>query len=167
MYSNFPKRRIWISFGKFMQHFLPDCWRYLTFWYSHSLLTQAIRKAKSCDEKSLRLKARRPSNIRFIKIFKYFWNLELLLKFHGKYTVLHMFRQVLFGAGNQSNHQNFKKSLLSCKCGLIFIGMKQKKIFFLKNKIQNGRLKKTFMKKYWELAELENEVFLSRPFWFF
>ena len=59
------------------------------------------------------------------------------------YTVLHMFRQVLFGAGNQSNHQNFKKSLLSCKCGLIFIGMKQKKIFFLKNKIQNGRLKKT------------------------
>ena len=48
-----------------------------------------------------------------------------------------------FWAENQSNHQNFKKSLLSCKCGLIFIGMKQKKIFFLKNKIQNGRLKKT------------------------
>ena len=51
--------------------------------------------------------------------------------------------QVLFGAGNQCNHQNFEKSLLSCKCGLIFIGMKQKKNFFLKNKIQNGRLKKT------------------------
>ena len=59
------------------------------------------------------------------------------------YTVLHMFRQVLFGAGNQSNHQHFEKSLLSCKCGLIFIGMKQKNFFFLKNKIQNGRLKKT------------------------
>ena len=24
-----------------------------------------------------------------------------------------------------------------------------------------------FMKKYWELVELENEVFLSRPFWIF
>ena len=31
------------------------------------------------------------------------------------YTVLHMFRQVLFGAGNQSNHQNFEKSLLTNK----------------------------------------------------
>ena len=28
------------------------------------------------------------------------------------YTVLHMFRQVLFWAENQSKHQNFKKSLL-------------------------------------------------------
>jgi hypothetical protein len=52
------------------------------------------------------------------------------------YTVLHIFRQVLFGAGNQGNHQNFEKSLLSYKCWLIFIGMKQKQI-------QNGRLKKT------------------------
>ena len=43
---------------------------------------------------------------------------------------------------NQGNHQNFEKSLLSYKCWLIFIGMKQKKIFFEK-KIQNGRLKKT------------------------
>ena len=31
------------------------------------------------------------------------------------YTVLHMFRQVLFGAGNQGNHQNFEKSLLTNK----------------------------------------------------
>ena len=58
------------------------------------------------------------------------------------YTVLHMFRQVLFGAGNQSNHQNLEKSLLSCKCRQIFIGVKQKKFIFLKNKIQNGQLKK-------------------------
>ena len=49
---------------------------------------------------------------------------------------MHIFRQVLFGAGNQGNHQNFKKTLVSYKCWLIFIGMKQKKI-------QNGRLKKT------------------------
>ena len=73
----------------------------------------------------------------FMKL-KYFFTKETLV-----YTVLHIFRQVLFGAGNQGNHQNFEKSLLSYKCWLIFIGMKQKKIFFLKNKIQNGRLKKT------------------------
>ena len=49
---------------------------------------------------------------------------------HYTYTVLHMFRQVLFGAKNQSNHQHFEKSLLSCKCELIFIGMKEKNFFF-------------------------------------
>ena len=43
-----------------------------------------------------------------------------------RYTVMHIFRQVLFGDGNQSNHQNFDPSLLSYKCWLIFIGMKQK-----------------------------------------
>ena len=31
------------------------------------------------------------------------------------YTVLHMFRQVLFGAGNQGNHQNFENSVLTNK----------------------------------------------------
>ena len=30
-----------------------------------------------------------------------------------------------------------------------------------------GPIHEIFMKKYSELAELENEVFLSRPFWFF
>ena len=44
------------------------------------------------------------------------------------YTVLHIFRQVLFWAGNQGNHQNFKKSLLSYKCWLIFLGWSKKKI---------------------------------------
>ena len=48
--------------------------------------------------------------------------------------MLHIFRQVLFGAGNQGNHQN-DLSLLSYKCWLIFIGMKQKN--------QNGQFKKT------------------------
>ena len=32
------------------------------------------------------------------------------------YTVLHIFRQVLFWAVNQGNHQNFDLSLLSYKC---------------------------------------------------
>jgi hypothetical protein len=56
------------------------------------------------------------------------------------YTELQMFRQGLFWAVNQGNHQNFEKSLLSYKYGLIFIGIMQN--FFLKKKNQNGRLKK-------------------------
>ena len=34
----------------------------------------------------------------------------------ARYTVLHIFGQVLFWAGNQGNHQNFEKSFLSYKC---------------------------------------------------
>ena len=44
------------------------------------------------------------------------------------YTVLHIYRQVLFEAENQSNHENIEKALLSYNFGLIFIGMKEKKI---------------------------------------
>ena len=33
--------------------------------------------------------------------------------------------------------------------------------------LTQGPIHEIFMKKYWELAELENEVFLSRPFWIF
>ena len=46
-----------------------------------------------------------------------------------QYTVLHIFRQVLFGAVNQDNHQNFDPSLLAYKCWLIFMVMKQKNFF--------------------------------------
>ena len=50
-------------------------------------------------------------------------------------------------SGNQGKHQNFDPSILPYKFGLILMGMKQKKKFFLKKKIQNGRLKKmTFFK---------------------
>ena len=41
-----------------------------------------------------------------------------------------MFWQVMFGAGNQGNHQNFEKSLLTNKLWHVFMGMKQKKFFF-------------------------------------
>ena len=44
------------------------------------------------------------------------------------YTELHMFMQLLFWAGNQSNHQNFDPSLLPKKLWLIFMGMKQKTV---------------------------------------
>ena len=57
------------------------------------------------------------------------------------YTVLHMFMQVLFWAGNQGDHQNFNPSLLPKKLWLIFMGVKQKKILHFFS--QNGRLKKT------------------------
>ena len=50
-----------------------------------------------------------------------------------RYTVLLMFRQLLFWAGNQGNHQN-APSLLLKNFLLIFITMKQKKIFFEKKK---------------------------------
>ena len=59
------------------------------------------------------------------------------------YTVLHMFRQVLFRAENQSNHQNFEKSLLFYKLGLVFMEMKQKKKFFLKKKFKMADSKKS------------------------
>ena len=49
-----------------------------------------------------------------------------------KYTVLHIFVQVLFLAGNQGNHQNFEPSILPYKFGLIFMGMKQYIFFFSK-----------------------------------
>ena len=45
------------------------------------------------------------------------------------YTVLHIFRQVLFGAGKQGNHQNFEKSLLTNKLWHVLMGMKQKLFF--------------------------------------
>ena len=47
-----------------------------------------------------------------------------------KYTVLHMFTQLLFCAGNQGNHQNFDPSLQPKKLWLMFMGMNQKKYFF-------------------------------------
>ena len=33
--------------------------------------------------------------------------------------------------------------------------------------LTQGPIHEIFMKKYWELAELENDLFLSRPFWIF
>ena len=61
--------------------------------------------------------------------------------------MLHIFRQVLFWAGNQDNHQNFEKSLLTNKLWHVFMGMKQKKIFFWKKNFQNSRQKKAYFSK--------------------
>ena len=45
-------------------------------------------------------------------------------------------------SGNQGKHQNFDPSILPYKFGLIFMGMKQKKFFFLKEKIKMSDSKK-------------------------
>ena len=47
----------------------------------------------------------------------------------NQYTALHIFRQVLFGSGNQGNHQNFEKSLLHRKKKEIFKIANLQKIF--------------------------------------
>ena len=60
----------------------------------------------------------------------------------SKYTVL---KQVLLGAGNLGNHQNFDPSLLSYNNWLIFIGMKDgrfKKMSFSTPPILNMFLQK-------------------------
>ena len=54
-----------------------------------------------------------------------------------------MFWQVLFGAGNQGNHQNFWKSLLTNKLWHVFIGRKQKIFFFWKRKSKMADFKKS------------------------
>ena len=69
------------------------------------------------------------------------------------YTVLHIFRQVLFWAGNQGNHQNFDPSLLSYKCWLIFIGMKQK-FFFWKNEFKMADLNFLFASLPWKSVNI-------------
>ena len=40
---------------------------------------------------------------------------DILRFFFNMYTVLHMFTQLLFWAGDQGNHQNFDPSLLAKK----------------------------------------------------
>ena len=49
-----------------------------------------------------------------------------------KYSVAHIITYPYLFAGNQGNHQNFVPSLGSLKLWLIWIGMKQKKIFLTK-----------------------------------
>ena len=56
-------------------------------------------------------------------------------------------------SGNQGKHQNVDTSILPYKFGLIFMGMKQKKIFFFEKKIQNGRLKKS---SFFKIANSQN-----------
>ena len=57
---------------------------------------------------------RRPSIFHQLPLPNFGLRKKVWYKMHffvARYTVLHMFRQVLFGAGNQGNHQNFEKSL--------------------------------------------------------
>ena len=62
-----------------------------------------------------------------------FWYYPIFNHAKTRYTVLHMFRQVLFWAKNQGNYQKFKKSLLSYKLCLVFMRMKHFFFFLKKN----------------------------------
>ena len=54
-------------------------------------------------------------------------------------------------SGNQGKHQNFDPSILPYKFGLIFMGMKQKKIFFFsKKKFKMADSKKAHFSKSWK-----------------
>ena len=65
--------------------------------------------------------------------------------------VLHTLPADMFGgtelAVDHLNHQNFKKSLLPYKCGLIFGGMKGKFFFFEKMKFKMANSKKGHFSK--------------------
>ena len=60
-----------------------------------------------------------------------------------------------------SNWSNFDPSLLTNKLWLIFIGMKQKKIFLFKNKFQNGRLKKNWVFQNCQFSKCFRENFMD------
>ena len=65
---------------------------------------------------------------------------------HWLHTLLHCIKRDITHSkefsGNQGNHQNFDPSLLLKKLWLIFMGIKQKKIFFLKNPKPKYRIQK-------------------------
>ena len=58
------------------------------------------------------------------------------------YTHAHLWFPPLFLAVNHHNIENWVPSILTHNLWLIFMGMRQNFFFFLKKKIQNGRLKK-------------------------
>ena len=78
----------------------------------------------------------------------------VLCKIHGsnlnKYTVLHIFAQVLFCAGDQSNHQ-----ILPYKFWLIFMGMKQKKL---------EKNPEWLTQKNWVFQNLQFSIFFRQNF---
>ena len=82
----------------------------------------------------------------------------------GRYTVLHIFRQVLFGAGNQGNHQNFEKSLLTNKLWHVLMGMKQKKIFFFEIFFSKWPTKKKLIFQFRQFSIFFCENFIDWSF---
>ena len=80
-----------------------------------------------------------------------------------------------FGAKNESNHQNFKKSLLSYKCGLIFNEMKQKKvrplfIIIFKSKMvvfmtPKHSLLELHIRRNFSFLPLKSNWLLGAPYW--
>ena len=63
-----------------------------------------------------------------------YWHRAQCSVLNWSYSGVQIRWQRVFWAGNQGIHQNFDKSLLTYKCWLIFMRMKQKKIFFFEKK---------------------------------
>ena len=70
---------------------------------------------------------------------------NLKTKYLSYYTHAHLWFQLSFLAVNHHNNKNWVPSILTQNLWLIFMGMKQKNIFFEKKKIQSGRLKKKWV----------------------
>ena len=79
--------------------------------------------------------------LKYCQLLREYVDCIILKSLPNSYTVFHIFRQVLFWAGNQVNHQNFEKNDTSYEIQGCF-HFKKQTFFFLKKKIQNGRLKK-------------------------
>ena len=79
----------------------------------------------------------------FLENFGFWYTYHWFFGTRCEYTHAHLWFQCSFFAVNHHNNKNWVPSILTHNLWLIFMGMKQKKIFFSKKKIQNGRLKKT------------------------
>ena len=66
----------------------------------------------------------------------------------NNYTVLHIFVQVLFWAGNQGHHQEFYPSLLPKKLWLIFMGWSKKMTDSKKLSFSIPPIRKVFSRKF-------------------
>ena len=94
----------------------------------------------------------------------------------SRYSVSHISIHPPDFSENQGNHQNFEKSLVPHKWWLIWVRMKQKKIFFEKKKIKMAVSKKLLFSsppilnffcenfRYWSLG-LYNELMQRALMW--
>ena len=69
--------------------------------------------------------------------------------------------QRVFCAGNQGIHQNFNKSLLTYKCWLIFMRMKQKKFFFFEKKKSKWPTQKKVIFQLRQFSKFFHENFMD------
>ena len=86
--------------------------------------------------------------LKYCQLLREYVDCIILKSLPNSYTVFHIFRQVLFWAGNQVNHQNFDPSLLTNTLLLVFMRMKQKK---------------KYTKKIFKMADSKKQRFSKSP----